>query len=91
MNLYKFELTVNGFTLRVHFSPTEESGLKWCKRIASQFQKNVANLEIKVTIHKKENQKHAWEYHGKPYMYHRTLSKKPLTKKNNLTESPAAM
>lgn len=31
MNLYKFELTVNGYLLRVHFSASEESGLKWCK------------------------------------------------------------
>ncbi|WP_339272932.1 hypothetical protein MKY59_18255 [Paenibacillus sp. FSL W8-0426] len=78
MNLYKFELTVNGFPLRVHFSATEESGLRWCKRTASDFQRNVANLEIKVSVHKKEKQKNAWEYHGKPYLYDRTLRKKPL-------------
>ncbi|MEC0128239.1 hypothetical protein [Paenibacillus pabuli] len=91
MNLYKFELTVNGFLLRVHFSASEESGLKWCKRIASEFQSNVANLEIKVDIHKKAKQKNAWEYHGKPYLYDRTLRKKPLTKKNNVTESTTAI
>lgn len=90
MNLYKFELTVNGFLLRVHFSATEESGLKWCKRVASEFQRNVANLEIKVAIHKKDKQKNAWEYHGKPYMYDRTLRKKPLTKKLKTSEPSAA-
>lgn len=55
MNLYKFELTVNGYLLRVHFSASEESGLKWCKRIGTEFQNNVANLEIKVDIHKSRN------------------------------------
>ena len=91
MNLYKFELTVNGFLLRVHFSASEQSGLKWCKRIASCFQRSIANLEVKVVIHKKEDQKNAWEYHGKPYLYHRTLRKKPLSKKTNLTESSTVM
>ncbi|MEO2213121.1 hypothetical protein MHB71_09855 [Paenibacillus sp. FSL H7-0940] len=91
MNLYKFELTVNGYLLRVHFSASEESGLKWCKRVASEFQNNVANLEIKVDIHKKQKQKHAREYHGKPYLYDRTLRKKPLAKKNKTAESSVVM
>ncbi|MGP3787136.1 MULTISPECIES: hypothetical protein [unclassified Paenibacillus] len=79
MNLYKFEITVNGFLLRTHFSSSEGSGLAWCKKYASKFQKEVANLEIKVAIHKREKQKNNWEYHGKPYIYDRTM-KKPARK-----------
>lgn len=79
MNLCKFEIVINGFLLRTYFSEHEENGLKWCKRYASNFQKRVANLEIKVLIYKKEKQKNRWEYHGKPFEYDRTLVKKPRT------------
>lgn len=85
MNLYKFEITVNGFLLRTHFSSSEESGLSWCKRYASKFQKEVANLEIKVAISKREKQKNPWEYHGKPYLYDRTMKKPPRKLKGEAT------
>lgn len=77
MSKYKFEITINGFILRTYHSESEESGLKWCKKYASQFQKKVANLEIKLVIYKKEKQSERWMYHGKPFLYDRTLVKKP--------------
>lgn len=65
MNLYKFEITVNGFLLKTHFSSSEQSGLLWCKKYASKFQREVTNLEIKVAIYKKREAKErlgvSWE------------------------------
>ncbi|AWP25413.1 hypothetical protein B9D94_01605 [Paenibacillus sp. Cedars] len=86
MGMCKFEMTVNGFLLRTYFSETEESGLKWCKRYASQFQKKVINSEVKVLIYKKEKQKERWQYHGKPYLYDRTLVKKPRKETDNAAD-----
>lgn len=78
----KFEITVNGFLLRTYFSEVEENGIKWCRTYCSQFQKKVANVEMKLLIYSRPKQNHVWEYSGKPFIYDRTLTKKPLTRKS---------
>ncbi|MEK5089698.1 hypothetical protein MKY98_22825 [Paenibacillus sp. FSL M8-0228] len=77
MNIYRFEIYANGFLLKVILNDKEENGLRLCKRYISQFQRQVANIEIKIRINKREDQKNNWEYHGKPYLYVKTLVKKP--------------
>ncbi|MDH2334308.1 hypothetical protein [Paenibacillus polymyxa] len=77
MNIYRFEIYANGFLLKVILNDKEENGLKLCKKYISQFQRQVANIEIKIRINKREEQKNNWEYHGKPYLYVKTLVKKP--------------
>jgi len=82
MNRYKFEITVNGFLLRTYFSDTEANGLKWCRAYCSEFQRKVANIEMKVLVYSREKKGNLWEYRGKPFLYDRTLVKKPLKHKN---------
>jgi hypothetical protein len=78
MNRYRFEISSNGFILHIRFSGTEEAGLDRCKRYMSDFQKQVANVQMKVRIFEREKKKNIWEYHGAPYLYKRTMIKKPL-------------
>ncbi|MEO2255437.1 hypothetical protein ABGV43_00485 [Paenibacillus amylolyticus] len=75
MNLYKFEISVNGFLLKVHFCANEESGINYIKNYISKFQKEVANLEMKVNIYKREQQKQR-RYNRKLYMFTKTLHEK---------------
>ncbi|NUU74330.1 hypothetical protein [Paenibacillus xylanilyticus] len=74
MNLYKFEISVNGFLLKMHFCANEESGLKYTKNYISKFQKEVANLEMRVNIYKREQ--HKQRYNRKPYMFTKALHEK---------------
>lgn len=82
MNRYKFEITANGFLLRTYFSENEANGIKWCRTYCSQFQRKVANVEIKLVIYSRTKRNHIWEYSGKPFIYDRTLTKKPLIRKS---------
>jgi hypothetical protein len=79
MNRYRFVITANDFQLATHFSTYEQSGLDWCKRYMRRFQKQVANIQMKVSISAREKQAKTWEYNGKPYIFQRTLIKKPRT------------
>lgn len=75
MNIYRFEISVNGFLLKVILNDKEDNGLKKCKEYISQFQRKVANVKVKIRILKREEQKNPWEYRRKPYLYVRTLVK----------------
>ncbi|WHX35254.1 hypothetical protein QNH38_22365 [Paenibacillus polymyxa] len=86
MNIYRFEIYANGFLLKVIHNDKEENGLRLCKRYITQFQKQVANIEIKIRINKREEQKNNWKYHGKPYLYVKTLVKKPRKAEANPSE-----
>ncbi|MCP1308742.1 hypothetical protein [Paenibacillus tyrfis] len=52
----------------------------------TRFQKQVANVPIKIVIYEREKKKNIWEYSGEPYLYKKTLIRKPLVKKNNTEE-----
>jgi len=75
---FKFEISANGFLLKSHFSTNEATGLKWSKKYAGEFQRKVANINLRVTVSERENQAKIWQYSGKPYIYKKTLVKKPL-------------
>ncbi|MBT2765048.1 hypothetical protein [Paenibacillus sp. ISL-20] len=79
MNHYKFEISTNGFLLKVHFCANEQSGLNYTKNYISKFQKEVANLEIKVNIYRREQQNHRLQYNRKPYKFTKTLKEKART------------
>lgn len=79
----RFEIFANTFRLAAHSSEYEKSGLEWCKRYMARFQREVANIPLKVVISEKEYQKNRWEYRQKPYFYKKTLHKKPIQKKKS--------
>ena len=81
MNRYRFVISANGFELAVLFATHEESGLKWCKRYMGQFQRRVANVQMKVAIFMREKQPENWMYHKKPYEFQRNMIKKPIDTK----------
>lgn len=83
MHRYRFEISVNGFLLKNHFTATEKSGLDWCKRYMSKFQRQVANLPMKIAIYDRGKKANNWEYHGATYHYVKTLIKRPLIKKED--------
>jgi hypothetical protein len=80
MSMYRFDIYAKKFLLKTHFGAYEESGINWCKKYMTRFQKQAANVEMSVKISAKEKQKNNWEYHGQPYIYQRTLIRKPLSK-----------
>lgn len=79
MHRYRFVITANDFQLAVHFSTTEQSGLNWCKRYMGKFQRQVTNIELKVSIYSREKQEHNWAYTGKPYLFQRNMVKRPIS------------
>ncbi len=81
MSRYRFEIAANKFLLKIYYSESEERGINWCKVYMTTFQKQVANVPMSVAILAKEKQKNNWEYHGKPYIYQKTLIRKPLLKR----------
>lgn len=78
---YRFEIRANDFFLKYHLASTEEGGLKHCKAYMSSFQRQVANIPMKVIICAREKQNRHIDYYGKPYIYKKTLHKKPYTPK----------
>ncbi|OAB42498.1 hypothetical protein PGLA_12605 [Paenibacillus glacialis] len=80
MNLYKFEIGVNGFLLKVHFCATEQSGVNYTKAYIYKFQKEVANLELEVNIYKREVQKQR-QYNRKPYLFTKKMNEKAILSK----------
>lgn len=76
MNNYKFEISVNDFLLKVHFCATEQSGLNYTKNYISRFQREVANLEMKVEIYKRDQKNQRRHYNQKPYLFTKTLNQK---------------
>lgn len=82
MNRYRFEVSANDFLLKTHFATTESGGIEYCRRYMTQFQKKVANVPMKVVMCEREKQKDIWNYQGKPYLYKKTLIRKPLQKKD---------
>lgn len=87
MARYRFEITVNKFELKIHYNENEERGILWCKDYMTRFQKRVANVQMQVAILAKEKQKEYYKYHGQPYIYQKTLIRKPLSLKQKLIES----
>lgn len=83
MGRFRFEITANKFDLKIHYNESEERGTEWCKAYMTRFQKRVANIQLNVTIMAKEKQKKQWEYQGQPYVYLKTLIRKPLSKRIN--------
>lgn len=81
MSRYRFEISANGFFLKSHFTDTEEGGLNHCKAYISQFQRQVANVPMKVIIAAREKKNNPWEYRKAPYIPLKTLHKKPYTEK----------
>jgi len=84
MNRYRFVITANGFELAVRFSEKEDKGLDWCKRYMGRFQRQVANLKLKVEIFEREMPERIvlWDRHiykKIPYVYKRTLFKNPIS------------
>ncbi|MEK8132893.1 hypothetical protein WMW72_33930 [Paenibacillus filicis] len=86
MAIYRFEVSSNGFKLFVHTADKEETGINRCKRYMTEFQKTVANVPMKVVISKKEKQKEYWRYRDVPYVYLKTLIRKPLVKRSKSEE-----
>lgn len=58
---FKFEISVNNFPLKSHMTTTEEAGHMWCLRYMSRFQREVANLKMKVVISKRDGDKYSGE------------------------------
>lgn len=77
MSKYKFEISVNGFPLKTHMTITEKAGHEWCLRYMSRFQREVANLQMKVVISKRDGDK----YGGGSFVKQKVMYKKPLRKK----------
>jgi hypothetical protein len=81
VHLFRFEIIANKFILQIHYGHTEEGGIKWCKEYMTRFQRQVANIQLQVAILAKEKQRNNWDYNGQPYIYQKTLIRKPLTKR----------
>jgi hypothetical protein len=77
MGRYRFEISVNDFLIKTHYTEHEKSGLDWCKRYMSRFQSKVANVKMKVAVLAKEKQTDNWKYHGQPYNHIKNLYKAP--------------
>lgn len=90
MSRYKFEIIVNGMLLKTVHNPKEELGLRHCKRFVKEFQTKVANLEVKIKIWGREQQKFPHQYKNQPYTTVRTLRKPPIsTNKEQSNKDPS--
>jgi hypothetical protein len=86
MSRYRFLISANDFPLKTVFSLNEESGLKNCKKYIARFQRQVANVPIKIDISVREKQEYFAWYAGKPFTQVKTLIKKPIPPKESKKE-----
>jgi hypothetical protein len=77
MSKYRFDISANGFKLQSYVSSTEKSGLDRCRGYMSKFQRQVANIPLRVRIHAREKDSYG-HYHGKPYIYVKSMVKHPI-------------
>lgn len=78
---YRCRVVVNGFLLFTHQATYEETCLNRCRRYMTEFQRKVANVEMRVEVYHRKTTTEPWKDKHNSFEFKRAIIRKPLQKK----------